>query len=92
MLFPGSRYQSAGTSTVTRPDGSAVAALKFPLPGPAVVQGYFRRPDDRRRLDLIAAHFLQDSTASWRLCDANNAVVADALAARPRVGIPPTGR
>ncbi len=91
MIFPGSRYLSAGTSRVARPDGGTVAALKFPLPGPAVVRGYFRRPDDRRRLDLIAAHFLQDATASWRLCDANNAVVPDALAARPLVGIPPTG-
>jgi hypothetical protein len=90
MIFPGSRYQNTGTSPVTRPDGTVVAALRLPLPGPAVVRGYFRRRDDRR-LDLIASHFLQDATAFWRLCDANNAVVPDALAARPLVGIPPTG-
>jgi hypothetical protein len=40
------------------------------------------------RLDLIAARYLSDPTWFWRLCDANNAPVPDALAARPLVGIP----
>ena len=50
------------------------------------------RIDEPRSLDLIANYFLGDPTASWRLCDANNAVVPDALASRDLVGIPPTGR
>jgi hypothetical protein len=89
MIFPGSRYQNTGTYTVTRPDGTVVAALRLPLPGPAVVRGYYRRQNGQR-LDLIANHFLQDATAFWRLCDANSAVVPDALAARDLIGIPPT--
>lgn len=61
--------------------------LRLPLPGAAAVQGYFRRANSQR-LDLIANAFLKDATASWRLCDANNAVAPDALAARTLVGIP----
>jgi len=56
-----------------------------------VVQGYYRRAGSQR-LDLIAAHFLKDSTTFWQLCDANNAVVPDALAARDLIGIPLTGQ
>ena len=56
----------------------------MPLPGPAVVQGYYQRRAPAQRLDLIANYFLNDATASWKLCDANNAVVPDALVgARP---------
>jgi hypothetical protein len=92
MIFPGSRYEKTGTYTVTWPAGGVVAALRLPLTRPAVVQGYYRRREEGRRLDLIAAHFLKDATAFWQLCDANNAVVPDALAARDLIGIPPRGQ
>ena len=87
MIFPGSRYQKTGTYIVTRPDGTAIQALRLPLPGPAVVRGFHRRLEGQR-LDLIANAYLKDATAFWRLCDANNAVVPDALAARELTGIP----
>jgi len=92
MIFAGSRYQNTGTYTVTRPDGTVVAVLRLPLPGPAVVQGYYPRQGAGQRLDLIANYFLKDATAFWQLCDANNTVVPDALAARDLIGIPPTGQ
>jgi hypothetical protein len=91
MVFPGSRYSSSNTYTVQGPGGSTVTALQIPLPGPAVVQGYYRR-GGLQRLDGIANAFLQDATAFWRLCDANNSVVPDALGARPLVGIPIKGQ
>ena len=91
MIFPGSRYQKTGTYTVKKADGTAVAALALPLPGPALLQGYCRRRAETQRLDLIANYFLTDATAFWQLCDANNVVVPDALAARDLIGIPPTG-
>ena len=34
---------------------------------------------ERQRLDLLAAQFLQDATAFWRLCDANNVMHPDEL-------------
>jgi hypothetical protein len=76
MIFPGSRYEKTGTLALARPGGTTVRTLRLPLPGPA------------QRLDLIANRFLADPTAFWRLCDANNAVVPDALATRDLVGIP----
>jgi hypothetical protein len=87
MIFPGSRYSRAGNYTVTRCGGAPIAVLKFPLPGPAVVQGYYRRAA-AQRLDLIASFFLKDATMFWRLCDGNNSVVPDALAAWPLIGVP----
>jgi hypothetical protein len=87
MIFPGSRYEKTGTFMLTRPDGTIIQSLRLPLPGPALVQGYYRRSDGQR-LDLIANAFLKDATAFWRLCDANNTVVPDSLAARDLTGIP----
>ena len=87
MIFPGSRYEKTGNFAVTCPDGTIVQSLRLPLPGSALVQGYYRRSDGQR-LDLIANAFLKDATAFWRLCDANNAVVPDSLAARDLIGIP----
>ena len=87
MIFPGSRYEKTGTFVLTRSDGTMIQSLRLPLPGPALVQGYYRRSDGQR-LDLIANAFLKDATAFWRLCDANNAVVPDSLAARDLTGIP----
>jgi hypothetical protein len=92
MIFPGSRYQATGTYSITRPDGTTEVALRVPLPGLALIQGYHRRRADAGRLDLIANFFLKDATAFWQLCDANNAVVPDALAARDLIGVPPTTR
>jgi hypothetical protein len=75
------------TDTLMRPDGSIVRAVRIPLPGPALVRGYLRRGPGQR-LDLIAAHYLTDATVFWRLCNANNAMVPDALTNRDLVGIP----
>jgi hypothetical protein len=88
MFFPGSRYLIAGTTTVTLPDGSSVAIVNVPAPAGLAVLGYYRRGEGQR-LDLIAARYLADATTFWQLCDADAAVVPDALAARPLVGIPP---
>jgi hypothetical protein len=87
MIFPGSRYEKTGTFVLTRSDGTMVQSLRLPVAGPALVQGYYRRSDGQR-LDLIANAFLKDATAFWRLCDANNTVVPDSLAARDLTGIP----
>ena len=87
MFFPGSRYGSMATYEVARPDGTLVRAVKLPLPGPALVLGYHARLAGQR-LDLIAAHYLTDATAFWRLCDANNAMVPDSLGAADLIGIP----
>ena len=91
MFFPGSRYQKTGTYTVTAADGRTVVAARLPLPSPGRLIGFHRRLEGQR-LDLIAARYLADPTAFWRLCDANDAMVPDALAAHDLIGIPDKGR
>jgi ABC-type molybdate transport system permease subunit len=87
LFFPGSRYAALMRYQKRRADGSVVQVTRLPLPSPPVVLGFFRRVSGQR-LDLIASRFLSDATAFWRLCDASNAVVPDALANRDLVGIP----
>ena len=87
MIFPGSRYEKTGTFVLTRPNGTTLQSLRLPLPGPALVQGYYRRMNGQR-LDLIANAFLKDGTAFWRICDANDGVVPDSLAAHDLIGVP----
>jgi hypothetical protein len=87
MFFPGSRYYSLTQYQITRPDGTVLQVTRVPLPGPAAVVGYLRGRQGQR-LDQIAARFLADPTAFWQICDANNAVVPDALAAQELIGIP----
>jgi hypothetical protein len=88
MFTKGSRYEKAGTVTARKLDGTLVAVTRIPLPGTLPLIGLHRRQEGNR-LDLIAAHYVGDATAFWRLCDVNKSVVPDALAARELIGIPP---
>lgn len=90
MFAPDSRYAGQPTYTVTLADGSQVAAVVPPLPQPAPLAGYHQRAG-QERLDLVAVQYLNAPTGFWRLCDANNAMVAGALAARTLIGIPAGG-
>jgi len=89
MFFPGSRYANLTTYTMTMPDGTIVAVTRTPLPSASTLMGFHRRLQGQR-LDLIASRYLADATAFWQLCDANNAMVPDALASHGLVGIPNT--
>jgi hypothetical protein len=82
-----SRYVSQPTYAVALPDGTQVTAVIPPLPNPVPLAGY-AGPSGGDRLDLVAVQYLDAPTGFWRLCDANNAMVAGALAARPLIGIP----
>lgn len=86
MFSPNSRYAQLSTYTVTV-GGKEVTAVRLPLPSPQRLAGLHPRAQGDR-LDLLAARFLKDATAFWRLCDANNTPVPDSLAARELIGIP----
>jgi hypothetical protein len=90
VFFAGSRYETTGTYRVTGPQGREVTVAKPHRPPPrerVALLGFHPRKQDQR-LDVIAAHYLGDATAFWRLCDATATAVPDALAARDRIGIP----
>ncbi len=87
MFAPNSRYAGLATYTVTTPDGRVIVATRLPLPNPIQLAGYHRRITGDR-LDLLAARYLKDPTAFWKICDSNNAPAPDALNARDLIGIP----
>ena len=82
---------TAGTPyLVALPDGRQVLATPLPLPHRGPVLGY-HPPSSTDRLDLLAFRYLNDATAFWRVCEANNAMVAGTLIARSLVAIPVPG-
>jgi hypothetical protein len=90
VFSPDSRYVNQPTYLVTLPNGTSVSVVVPPLPSPVPVVGYATATGDQR-LDLVAVKYLNAPTGFWRLCDANNSMVAGALAARKLIGIPEGG-
>ena len=91
MFASDSRYVSQPTYTghaAGRYPGHAPWSRRCRRPAP--LAGY-HQPPGRDRLDLLAVQYLNAPTGFWRLCDANNAMVAGALAARALIGIPAGG-
>jgi hypothetical protein len=86
-----SRYADAGTYQVTLPDGTIATVTRIPRPSAQQPIGWYPR-GDAERLDVIAFRFLDNATKAWLLCDVNDAMSPDALAAHARIGIPGTGR
>lgn len=81
-IFPlTSRYYGIGTAIVPAADGSPIIYLMrrfLPQPGRfATLQEHVVIDGDR--LDNIAANYLGDPEAFWRICDANNAMRPDGL-------------
>ena len=91
MFLPTSRYATAGTYTAVTSRGTAVIATRLPIRPRPPISGFHLRKDGQR-LDLIAAHYLGDATAFWRLCDAGGAIAPDAMAARERIAVPTQDR
>ncbi|HEX8769111.1 MAG TPA: hypothetical protein VF714_12110 [Jatrophihabitans sp.] len=91
MFSSDSRYANAGTYQVTLADGSVVVVTRIPQSAPGRTIGWYRRAEGER-LDVIAYQFLKDATRTWALCDANEAMSPDALAAHDLIAIPESGR
>jgi len=86
MFSRNSRYANVGPYTLRTARG-IVTATRLPIREVPAARGTHPRTDDQRP-DHLAAHFLADATAFWRLCDANETIAPDALAARDRIVIP----
>jgi hypothetical protein len=90
MFTPDSRYANQPAYTSTLASGAQVSWVAPVPPNPVPVAGYAQQAS-QGRLDLVAAQYLNAPTAFWRLCDANNSMIAAALAARSLIGIPVGG-
>ena len=64
-----------------------MAALTPAEPPPETPLGDHRK-QDYQRLDHLAAHYLKDDCAFWRLAELNNVLIPDALAEAEFVTIP----
>jgi hypothetical protein len=88
MSFPStSRYYGAATYPATTATGVTVTAIVVPATRSPLPIGYHPRTAGDR-LDVLAVRYLNAPTGFWRLCDANNAMIAGALEQRALIGIP----
>jgi hypothetical protein len=90
MFDRNSRYAKQPTYLTMTPGGQQVAAVSIPLPRTEVPAGLHRKVEGDR-LDLLAARYLNDPTAFWRLCDLNGNTVPAALEGHPLIAIPKGG-
>jgi hypothetical protein len=88
-----SRYYGIATLTIDTPNGPVSYLDRRILPSPdvfALLQNYVVAQGDR--LDLVAANFVGDPQAFWRIADANAAMRPDDLVATPgrvlRISLP----
>jgi hypothetical protein len=90
MFPPASRYAKASTYQAVLPNGTVVTAIVIPPTRSPAPVGY-HPVSIGERLDLLSVKYLNDPTGFWRLCDANNSLVAGALESRTLIGIPGVG-
>jgi hypothetical protein len=78
---PGTRYNGVPLAEAQFPDGRTVRYLRRRLlPDPASLATVLEyRIADGDRLDNLAARFLGDALASWRMADANGALRLESL-------------
>lgn len=76
LFGPTSRYFGLATTSLQTRDGQTVIYLtrRFLPQGDQFALLQVHRVVQGERLDNIAAQFLGDPEAFWRLCDANNAM------------------
>jgi hypothetical protein len=83
-----SRYAKHSVAYVTTDaDGREVTAVTPAHPPAQTILGDHLM-NDFQRLDHLADFYLDDPTAFWRLAEANDAIVPDALLARQFILIP----
>jgi len=85
-----SRYSGAERRIVPGPDGRDVVAVDAPRRDQPPSQGRHVRRDGER-LDHLASYYLRDATGYWRICDAADVMIPDALTDAESVSIPQEG-
>jgi len=85
MFEPNSRYATVPDATLDRvgPDGT-IRTIRYKrrrfLPAPSSMTPLARHVvSDADRLDLLAARYVGDPTAFWRICDANDVLRPEEL-------------
>ncbi len=87
MFDPKSRYAKVPLyEVVDRRGRKAIVAGAAPGMSQALLGYHVLRQGER--LDLLAARYLSDPCAFWRICELNGSVLPDALAEAREIAIP----
>ena len=80
-----SRYNGVATTTITGADGRVIAYLQRRIVPQPSAFGTLQvvTVQDGDRIDRLAAQYLGDPLAYWRLCDANGVLSPEDLTATP---------
>ena len=87
MFHKGSRYADAETYETVDPQERAIIVVAPPETAPSARLGVHLRRHGQR-IDHLAAKYLGDPTAFWRLCEHNNVMLPDALSEVDEIEIP----
>lgn len=87
MFEDKSRYKNLDTVERTDRRGRTVAAVTVPPAPDEAIRGYHLRIQGQR-VDHMAHRYLSDPAGFWRICEANDAMLPDALAEASDIAIP----
>jgi hypothetical protein len=87
MFDSTSRYASAPTETVPDARGRTVTVALPPAAPQQTLLGIHALRQGER-LDHLAAKYLAEPTAYWRIAEQNNVMLPDALTEAPEIEIP----
>ncbi len=87
MFNEKSRYRHTETYEHKDRKGRTVQVVAVPEPRLQLLRGYHGRKQGQRP-DHLAAHYLDDPAAFWRICDANDAMWPEALSEQAETAIP----
>ena len=87
MFDPKSRYFSLKTYTVKDHRGRQVAVVPVPPhPNQDTLGTHVLRQGER--VDLLAAKYLDNAAGFWRICELNDAMLAETLTEQREIAIP----
>ena len=88
-----SRYAHLTPQLGIDAEGRDIAVLPIPLEPPAGTRPVTRiRRLAGQRLDHLAAAYLRDPNGFWRICEANDVLIPDALAEVDELDLPEPSR
>lgn len=87
MFNKKSRYRNAEQYTLEDRRGRRVRVVAVPDARPQAIRGFHARRQGQR-LDHLADHYLNDPAGFWRICDANDAMLPEALSEQAETAIP----
>lgn len=87
MFSQKSRYKNATQYHTTDHRGRTVKVVAAPPPPSQEIKGYHLLKQGQR-IDHLASLYLNDPAAFWRIAEANNCMLPEALTERSEIAIP----